>query len=84
TAASESWTEQDTRRAQEIWRKYQQDHDLSDRTGQTAGIDPRTGEVCFGESVIDISQQRKALGLSGPLFFERVGQPAYWRKGGRR
>lgn len=70
--------------AKEIWADYQRTHDVSDRKGQAAGIDPRTGEVWLGESAIDIDQQRKLKGLSSPLFIERIGSPTYLRKGGRR
>lgn len=78
------WTEDDTNKARQIWEEYQKEHDLSDRIGQAAGIDPRTGEVWFGDSALDIVDQRREKGLTSPLFFERVGSPAYWRKGGRR
>jgi hypothetical protein len=78
------WTEEDTRKAREIWQEYQQQHDLSNRQGQTAGIDPVTGRIWFGESIQDIVAGRDAEGLTGPLFFERVGSKSYLRKGGRR
>lgn len=83
TYSPDDWTEADTQKAKEIWAEYQKSHDVSDRKGQAAGIDPKTGEVWFGESMIDIVDQRKAKGLRSPLFFVRVGYPAYWRKGGR-
>lgn len=76
-------TDEDVARAEEIWEEYQKAHDVSDRKGQAAGIDPHTGEVWFGESALDIVDQREAQGLDSPLFFVRVGYPAYWRKGGR-
>ena len=88
-AASESkpattWTESDTATAKRIWEEYQQTHDVSALRGLAAGIDPRTGEVWFGKDAVDIHQQRKALGLKGQLFFERVGFDTYLRKGRRR
>lgn len=76
-------TDEDVARAEEIWEEYQKAHNVSDRKGQAAGIDPNTGEVWFGESALDIVDQREAQGLDSPLFFVRVGYPAYWRKGGR-
>jgi hypothetical protein len=79
-----SLTPDEIARAKEIWAKYQREHDLSDRKGKAAGIDPTTGEVCLGESAIDIVQQRREKGLASPLFFERVGYPTYLRKGRRR
>ena len=74
------WTESDSFRAKQIWLDYQRQHDLSARTGQTAGIDPRSGRIWFGESILDIVSQRDAEGLDSPLFFERVGSETYFQK----
>ena len=79
-----SWDEADSAKAHQIWVEYQQQYNLSDRLGQTAGIDPHSGRIWFGESVQDIVTQRDAEGLSSPLFFERVGSKTYYRKGNRR
>jgi hypothetical protein len=79
-----NWTEADSNRAQEIWSEYQQRHDLSDKVGQTAGIDPASGGVWFGDSIQEVIARRDADGSAAPLFFMRVGSPAYYRKGGRR
>ena len=79
-----NWTEADSVKAKQIWKKYQHQHDLSNRTGQTAGIDPESGRIWFGESIRDIVTQRGAEGLNSPLFFERVGSETYFCKGGRR
>ena len=79
-----TWTEADTDAAARIWNEYQAEHDLADRIGQTAGIDPHTGDVWFGESIVDVVTQRDALGLTSPLQFERVGFKTYLRKGGHR
>ncbi|HEX6986960.1 MAG TPA: hypothetical protein VF170_16400, partial [Planctomycetaceae bacterium] len=68
-------------RARAIWAEYQSAHD---RVGRAVGIDPATGEVWLGDSIVDIVEQRKAKGSSSPLVFERIGYPAYFRKGGRR
>lgn len=77
------WEEIDSVKAKQMWIDYQQQHDLSARVGQTAGIDPRSGRIWFGESVRDIVSQRAAEGLHSPLFFERVGSEAYLHKGTR-
>ena len=76
-------TESDTKRAQQIWDEYVSKHDLSNRRGQAAGIDPVSGRIWFGESASDIVDQMDAAGEFVPLFFVRVGQEAYLRKGGR-
>lgn len=83
-AATSTWTTADTETARRIWQEYQTTHDLSDRIGRAAGIDPKTGEVWLGESIVDIVEQRKLKGLCSPLFFERIGYPTYFRKGRRR
>jgi hypothetical protein len=75
------WTESDSHKAKQVWVEYQRQHDLSARIGQTAGIDPHSGRIWFGESILDIVSQRDAEGLDSPLFFERVGSDAYYRKG---
>ena len=79
-----SWTDRDTERAIRVWSNYQQKHDLSSRKGQSTGIDPNSGRVWFGESIVDIGRQLDAEGLDTPLFFVRVGSDYYFRKGGRR
>lgn len=77
------WTPENTIAAERIWAEYQKTHDLSDRLGQTAGIDPDTGQIWFGESIPDVVAQRDAIGLSSLLRFERVGSATYYVKGGR-
>ncbi len=78
------WTEADSKRAEEIWAEYQQQHDVSGKVGQTAGIDPVSGRVWFGDSVQDVVAQQDAAGSAVPLFFIRVGFATYYRKGGNR
>lgn len=78
------WQEEDSLKAESIWAEYQRQHDLTDRVGQTAGIDPMSGRIWFGKSIQDIVSQRDAEGLTSPLFFERVGAPSYFRKGNRQ
>jgi len=82
--ARANWEESDSAKARQIWIDYQRQHDLSDRIGQTAGIDPRSGRIWFGSSVSDIVFHRAAEGLHSPLYFERVGSEAYLHKGTRR
>ena len=76
-----NWTAADSRKCKQIWAEYQKQHDMNDQIGQTAGIDPKTGRIWFGDSAIDIVEQRRAEGLTSPLFFERIGYAAYFRKG---
>jgi len=79
-----AWSEADTARACQIWENYQREHDLTGRVGQAVGIDPSSGRVWFGASAKDIVLQLVAQGIHTPLFFLRVGQDYYARKGGRR
>ena len=74
----------DTERALQIWADYTAAHDLSDRHGQAAGIDPKSGRIWFGKDMLDVVDQMNAAGEFRPLFYVRVGYPSYWRKGGRR
>lgn len=79
-----AWTTADSDRAQQLWSEYQRNHNLSGKTGWTAGIDPTGRSIWLGESIQDVVSQRDAAGSSAPLFFVRVGAAAYYRKGGRR
>jgi hypothetical protein len=79
-----SSTSFDSERARQGWSQYQRQHDVSDRLGQTAGIDPVSGCVWFGSSAKDIVAQMEAEGMSAPLYFVRVGFNFYLRKGGNR
>ena len=79
-----TWTEADTAKACQIWSDYQRTHDVSALQGQAVGIDPASGRVWFGESAKDIALRMEAEGVIVPLFFLRVGQDYYGRKGGRR
>ena len=79
-----TWTHEDTAKCKQIWESYQQEHDLSDRIGGTAGIDPESGRVWLGASAMDVVRQRDADGVEHPLFFERIGYPTYLRKGRHR
>ena len=77
-------TEDDSHKAKRIWRDYQERNDVAAHIGQTVGIDPKSERIWFGESALEIVQKRLVEGLTSPLFFERVGDTAYLRKGGRR
>ena len=77
-------TEVDVDRARQIWAEYQKQHDVSDRVGQAVGIDPVSGRIWFGESIVDISRQLDAEGIDVPLYFVRAGYDYYYRKGGHR
>jgi hypothetical protein len=79
-----TWTVADSGRAQQIWSEYRQHHDVSKRAGQTAGIEPVSGSIWFGDSIQDVIAQRDAAGSGDPLFFVRVGSETYYRKGGHR
>ena len=79
-----NWTQADSNRAQEIWSDYEQHRDLSEKAGQTAGIDPASGRIWFGQSIQDVIAQRDAAASEAPLFFVRVGSAIYYRKGAHR
>ncbi len=82
--AVDNWTDADTQRARHFWAEYRRKHDVSDRRGQTAGIDPTSGRVWFGASAQDIVSQMDAEGGATPLYFVRIGFDHYLRKGGSR
>lgn len=82
--AISKWKDADTTRAREIWSEYQRNHDVSDKSGQTVGIEPGTGRVWLGASIQEVIAQRDAAGCLDPLFFMRIGSPSYYRKGGHR
>jgi hypothetical protein len=82
--STETWTPEDTARAKEIWAEYQQQHDVSHLHGKAVGIDPKSGRVWFGESIVDIDDQQNAVGDTAQLYFLRVGYDYYARKGGHR
>ena len=79
-----NWTEADSHKVKHVWTEYQRQHDITALIGQTAGIDPKTERIWFGDSALEIVQQRLAEGLTCPIFFERVGYTSYLRKGGCR
>jgi hypothetical protein len=74
-------TDLDTERARRYWAQYQRQYDVSDRIGETAGIDPGSGRVWFGSSAKDIVAQMEVEGVIVPLYFVRIGFDYYLRKG---
>jgi hypothetical protein len=74
----------DIEKAQQIWTEYQKQHDVSNRKGQSVGIDPISGRVWFGERALDIAGQMRAEGIDRPFYCVRVGRSYYLRKGGHR
>ncbi len=82
--ASPASEDVDVERARELWTEYQKSHNVTDKIGQTVGIDPTTGRVWFGRRAIDIADQLDAEGIDRPLYFVRVGYDYYERKGGHR
>lgn len=81
---SSTWDAADSQRAEEHWRVYERTHDVAPLKGKTAGIDPISGQVWIGATVQDVVALRDADQVSQPLYFVRIGSPAYYRKGGRR
>jgi len=79
-----AWTDTDSARAKQIWDDYQRLHDVSQHQGEAVGIDPATGQVWFGKTALEIWKQMETAGHVVPLFYLRVGQDYYVRKGGRR
>jgi hypothetical protein len=74
----------DVTRAWALWDAYCQHHDISALTDQTAGIEPVSGRIWFGESALAVHRQMLADGIDAPAYFIRVGHDYYLRKGGRR
>jgi len=79
-----AWSDTDTAEAKRIWCEYQEAHDVSQQESRTAGIDPVSGRIWFGDSAVETVRQMRADGIVRPLFFVRVGSDHYLRKGGRR
>ena len=82
--AQDIWTKATTEKALRYWEAYKQQHDLSARQGQTAGIDPVRGQIWFGPSAQAIVAQLAAEGLTIPLYFLRIGSDVYLRKGSQQ
>ncbi|MFL5245525.1 MAG: hypothetical protein ACJ8FY_25805 [Gemmataceae bacterium] len=81
---SSTWTDSDTANAKEVWKEFQKAHDITDRLGQTVGIDPITRRVWFGKDAREAVHAARADGINNVLLCIRVGKDYYVRKGGRR
>ena len=79
--SASTWTEADTAKALEIWADCQRQHDVSGMIRKTAGVDPLSGQLRFGDSATDIWEQMEAKGIDTPLYYTRVGSDYYVRKG---
>ena len=71
----------DVERAEQIWAEYQKQHDITPFLDQTAGIDPVSGRIWFGESGLDVRKKMHDEGVDTPIYCVRVGQDYYVRKG---
>lgn len=67
----------DSAKAKIAWTEYCRRHDVSQRKGQKAGIEPASGRVWIGNSIPDVVHQRDDAGVAAPLWFERNGAEAY-------
>jgi hypothetical protein len=67
-------------RAQQHREVYQRQHDLLAWRSQTAGIDPISRGMWFGISAKEIVTQRKAKGITIPLYSIQVGSNYYLHK----
>lgn len=74
----------DVERARAVWDEYQRQHDITPLIDQTAGIEPVSGRIWFGESAIDVHDKMIADGVNAPFYAVRVGYDYYLRKGIRR
>jgi hypothetical protein len=74
----------DVDRARAIWDDFCRQNDISALKGQTAGIEPVTGRIWFGDSAIEVHDKMVADGVDVPFYAVRVGFDFYLRKGGRR
>ncbi|MYC76815.1 hypothetical protein F4X10_13710 [Candidatus Poribacteria bacterium] len=63
-----NWTEADSRKCKQIWTEYQKQRDITERIGQTAGIDPKSERIWFGDSALEIVEKRETEDLTSPLF----------------
>ena len=78
-----TWKPEYTVLAQRIWEEYQRQHDLSDRRGKIAAIDPQSERVWIGDSGVDIAVQMQSDGVDAPVYLVRVGFDHFLRKGRR-
>lgn len=76
---SNNWTPEDTQQAEQIWADYRKTHNLSNSEGKVAGIDPKSGQIWIGDSGVDVAEQADGT----PVFFVRIGDDYFLRKGRR-
>ena len=74
----------DTEKAKQIWAEYERTHDLSGMEKLAVGIDPETGDVHFGKSMMEIGERLRSEGRFKPLFYRWVSDPSYFHRGVRR
>jgi len=75
----------DAASAWQMWEAYQRTHDTRHVRGKAVGVDPRTGEVFFGETSTEIVNTLIGRGRRPLLVFWRVGSRYYGRlRGGRQ
>jgi hypothetical protein len=75
-----TWKPEYTARAQQIWELFQKQHDLSDKRGKVAAIDPESGRVWIGDSSVDVAEKMQAEGVIAPVYLVRVGSDYFLRK----
>ena len=74
----------DVAKAHQIWDEYCRLNDVTTLRDQTAGIEPNSGRIWFGDSAGDVHDKMVADGIDLPAYFVRVGYDYYARKGARR
>jgi hypothetical protein len=74
----------DVERARAAWSDYCRQHDITKLKGKTAGIEPVSGRIWFGDSAVDVHDKMLADGVNALAYFIRVGYDHYVRKGGHR
>ncbi len=75
------WRPEYTERAQEFWRLYQQEHDVSGLQGKVAAIDPESGRIWIGNSGLEVAREVREDGLQTPVWLVTIGHDYFVRKG---
>ena len=68
-----AWKPEYTARAQDVWERYERDHDLTTQRGKVAGIDPETVRIWIGESGVEVAEQMEAEEVEAPVYLIRIG-----------
>ncbi len=79
-----AWKPDYTERADRFWAEYQKTLGVTDRMGQALGVDPLTGKIWFGTSILDMMDQHKTMQQVSPLFYLRAGRRSCDRVGSCR